>query len=89
VPPAEGGVGATRLVLYGRRYCHLCEEMLGALRPVLAGQAFSLEIVDVDGDPALESRFGDFVPVLMHGEIELSRYRLDAGRVRAHLTSTR
>ena len=28
--------GGTRLTLYGRSYCHLCDEMRAALVPVLA-----------------------------------------------------
>lgn len=80
--------GAARLVLYSRRYCHLCDEMLAALRALGSGPALSLEIVDVDADPALEARFGEHVPVLMAGAIELSRHRLDAERVRAYLGRT-
>jgi glutaredoxin-like protein DUF836 len=82
VPPADAG----RLVLYGRRYCHLCEEMLAALKSL--DSRLSPEILDVDADPALEARFGENVPVLMLGEIELSRHRLDADRVRAYLAQT-
>jgi glutaredoxin-like protein DUF836 len=85
MPPAEGG-GAARLVLYGRPYCHLCDEMLAELRAL--DRTLAVEIVDVDGDPALEARFGEHVPVLMHGELELSRHRLDPERVRAYLGRT-
>ncbi|HKX37257.1 MAG TPA: glutaredoxin family protein [Burkholderiales bacterium] len=65
-----------RTRLYGRRWCHLCEEMAQALRA--AGIAF--DEVDVDADPALEERFGELVPVLVdaHGN-ELCHYRLDPG----------
>ena len=83
MPPADAGA---RLVLYGRRYCHLCEEMLAALRSLDAHA--SPEIVDVASDPALEARYGEDVPVLMLGDIELSRHRLDAERVRAYLHRT-
>ena len=86
MPQAEAG--AARLVLYSRRYCHLCDEMLASLRARGSGRALSLEIVDVDADPALEARFGEHVPVLMDGEIELSRHRLDTERVRAYLGRT-
>jgi hypothetical protein len=74
------------LVLYSRRYCHLCEEMLAALRALDA--TLSPEILDVDADPALEARFGEDVPVLMLGDVELSRHRLDPARVRAYLRQT-
>lgn len=81
MPPAE-----RRLVLYSRRYCHLCEEMLAALKSLDPG--LSPEIRDVDADPALEARYGDDVPVLMLGDVELSRHRLDPERVRAYLHRT-
>ncbi|HUQ74805.1 MAG TPA: glutaredoxin family protein [Burkholderiales bacterium] len=62
------------LRLYGRRYCHLCEEMAQALRE--RGVAF-VEI-DVDSDPALEERYGERVPVLTDAAgKELCHYRLD------------
>jgi Glutaredoxin-like domain (DUF836) len=84
VPQADAG--PARLVLYSRRYCHLCEEMLAALRSL--DSELAVEIVDVDADPALEARFGEDVPVLMHGDRELSRHRLDGERVRAYLGRT-
>lgn len=73
------------LLLYGRRYCHLCDDMLAALRALRGVPAIDIRYIDVDGDPALERRFGEFVPVLMAGETELCRYRLDEAAVRAHL----
>jgi hypothetical protein len=51
-----------RLVLFTRAGCCLCEgleERLRALSPPL-----SLRSVDVDGDPALQARYGMRVPVL-------------------------
>lgn len=81
MPPAE-----RRLVLYSRSYCHLCEEMLAALKSL--DPRLSPEILDVDADPALEARYGNDVPVLMLGDVELSRHRLDPERVRAYLHRT-
>jgi thioredoxin reductase (NADPH) len=86
VPPDEGAANGIRLTLYSRSYCHLCEEMLAALRSLPVERELLLEVVDVDDDPTLEARFGDLVPVLMHGGTEISRYRLDPERVRAHLS---
>ena len=71
-----------RLVLYSRNYCHLCEDMLAALRGELR---FQLEVVDVDADPEIEQRYDELVPVLMHGDRELARWRLDADALRADL----
>lgn len=56
----------------------------------LAGDlGFELAIVDVDSDPALADRFNELVPVLMHGERELARYRLDLQAMRAYLAQIR
>jgi hypothetical protein len=59
-------------VLYGRGYCHLCEEMAAALRAL--GIAFTE--VDVDADPGLEARYGEDVPVLLRDGLEVCRHRL-------------
>lgn len=67
----------TRLTLYSRNYCHLCEEMIAVLRRAQADFEFELEIVDVDSDPELERRYGEMVPVLARGGEEICHYRLE------------
>jgi len=78
-----------QLTVYSRSYCHLCEDMLRALESLRPELGFRVAVVDVDSDPALEQRFGEFVPVLVHGEHELARYRLDETQFRAYLTRFR
>ncbi|HEY6722021.1 MAG TPA: glutaredoxin family protein, partial [Burkholderiales bacterium] len=63
----ESNAPERRLVLYSRSGCHLCDEMILALRLQL-GPDFPVVIVDVDSDPALELRYGERVPLLMDGE---------------------
>ncbi|MBA3563296.1 MAG: glutaredoxin family protein, partial [Gammaproteobacteria bacterium] len=41
--------------------CHLCDELLEDLEAL--GRGIDLDIIDVDSDPALVSRYGDRVPV--------------------------
>jgi thioredoxin reductase (NADPH) len=81
-----------RFTLLSRSYCHLCDEMLEALRPVAAGMPVDVIDVDAPEHAALEARWGDAVPVLFAGEPapghELCRYRLDAARVAAALVAT-
>ncbi len=72
------------LTLYSRPECHLCDEMLAALKPVIAGRA-AVEIVDITGDDALHARYLLEIPVLAHGDEELSRHRLDSARVERFL----
>lgn len=73
------------LTLYSRRQCHLCEEMQAALGPWRGRFGFSLEVVEIDGDPALEARFGTRVPVLAEGGQEICHYFLDEQALRTHL----
>ncbi|HSD60739.1 MAG TPA: glutaredoxin family protein, partial [Burkholderiales bacterium] len=53
-----GSEAAPELVVYSRGYCHLCDDMIGALRPLERTLGFRLRVVDVDADPALEQRYG-------------------------------
>ena len=77
------------LTLLTRAYCHLCDDMRAALEPLLAGRDVTLVEIDVDTDPALESRYGELVPVLLLGDAAtgtaICHYRLDSARVRAAL----
>lgn len=77
------------LTVYGRRCCHLCDDMAAALEPLRAEFGFALEAVDVDTDPALAARYGERVPVLADGETELCHFFLDAAAVRAYLLKFR
>jgi glutaredoxin len=74
------------LTVMSRNDCHLCEEMISGLRALQARHRFELAVVDVDPDPELEARFGEDVPVLLHGERELCRHRLDLAGVTDYLS---
>ncbi|MGE0386901.1 MAG: glutaredoxin family protein [Gammaproteobacteria bacterium] len=76
-----------RLTLYSRPWCELCEQMEAALRRISAQCPFVLEVVDVDSDPESARRWGRDVPVLLAGEQELCRHRLDRAVVDAWLRS--
>jgi hypothetical protein len=76
---------AIELTVYSRTYCHLCDEMIAGLRVLQARFRFRVTIVDVDSDPELEARYGEDVPVVVHGSRELCRHRLDIPRVTDYL----
>ena len=80
-----------KLTLLTRAYCHLCDEMLAAVRPLAAARGAPIDVIDVDADPALELAFGDRVPVLFAGDpatgVLLCHYHLDPARVEAALAS--
>jgi glutaredoxin len=73
-------VPSWQVVLYTRQGCHLCTAAHEQLRAWQRQQGFRLEVVDVDGDPALAAEHGLHVPVVaVNGRI---RFR---GRIPAVL----
>ena len=75
------------LTLYGRAWCHLCEDMQAALAPLLAEFGATVEVIDIDADPLLEARYNELVPVLVCDGEELCHYHLDVERVRSALAA--
>lgn len=97
VPPSSphgpgycGPVTATpaadaRVVLYTRAGCHLCVPA----REVVAAEAeragAGWREVDIDADPVLVARHGEFVPVVEVDGARVAYWRVDAARLRAAL----
>ena len=87
-PLAREGDRLARYALYSRRDCRLCDAMLVALREHM-GAGFPVEIIDVDSDPALKTRYGEHVPVLMDGDTELFRHHYDPAKFSAYTAKLR
>ena len=81
--------GSPALVVYGREDCHLCHDMIAALRERQARLCFDFEVIDVDGDDNLKSRYGEQVPVLMAGGEEICHYYFNAAALDAYFTKIR
>ena len=47
---------------------------------------YVIDVVDIDLHPALEAQWGDKVPVLLDGDVEICHYFLDADRFRERLS---
>jgi hypothetical protein len=72
-----------RLILYQRDDCRLCDLALGLLAEVRAPE---FESVFIDGDEALEERYGIRVPVLRDDARGLElEWPFDAGKLREFL----
>ena len=77
---------AEHLTLYGRSYCHLCDDMAASLKALQDELDFSLAIEDVDADPELEAAYGELVPVLVGADgREICHYFLDIDALRTRL----
>ena len=75
----------TRVVLYGKPGCHLCEEARAAVERVRAERPFELEEVDVTLDPVLHRRYGERIPVLELDGEEVFQYFVDEAVLRKRL----
>ena len=84
VPPGSRLI-RPKLTVLSRSYCHLCEDMIAALKQFQGRYPFEIEVVDVDRHPKLEEKWGDKVPVLLDGERELCHYFLDVEVLDARL----
>ena len=65
------------LLLYMRRNCHLCEDMMEQLEELRSIHGFSIEQRDVDDNPLWKKEYGGRVPVLVFGQTVISQYYLD------------
>ena len=74
-----------KFTVLSREYCHLCDDLIAGLRALQARHDFTFEVVDVDRHPELEEKWGDKVPVVLDGQIEVCRYHLDIDAVDARL----
>ena len=66
-----------KLTVYTRDGCHLCEDMLNELAQRQIEYSYSLDVIEIDGQPELESLYGSRVPVLVHEGREICQYFLD------------
>ena len=79
----------SRVVLYGKPGCHLCDEARAVVAAVRAKQPFDLEEVDVSTDPELHRRYGERIPVLALDGDELFEFHVEADELARRLQSER
>lgn len=67
-PPSQenstGARGPAVVALYGADGCHLCEKARAKLADLQAELGFELREVDITGDPELEARYRELIPVV-------------------------
>jgi hypothetical protein len=77
--------GAPRVTLYTRPGCHLCATARDVVARVCADLGESCTEGSVDGDPELQRRFTDEVPVTCVDGSRHDCWRVDEPRLRAAL----
>jgi glutaredoxin len=69
----------SRITLYGKPGCHLCEDARAVVKRVIVDRDVELEEVDVTLDPVLFAAHGERIPVLEIDGEEAFEYAVDAG----------
>jgi glutaredoxin len=70
----------TKVVIYSRVHCHLCQEAEKNVREVMADIPFDLEAIYIDGDQELERLYGEEVPVTLINGAKHDYFRVDKKR---------
>lgn len=71
--------------MYGRPGCHLCDEARETISAVCGDLGVAWEERSIVGDPDLERRYTDQVPVTVVDGRQHDIWRVDADRLRAAL----
>ena len=70
----------TKVVIYSRVNCHLCQEAENNVREVMAKIPFELEVIYINGDQELERLYGEEVPVTLINGAKHDYFRVDRKR---------
>ncbi len=78
-------MNGSRVRLYSRTNCHLCDVARADLERICAELSVRFEEMDVDTDAALRADYGDRVPVIVVDGQEHGYFRVEESRLRAAL----
>lgn len=82
-----GREGATRVVVYSKPGCHLCEDAVTVVAQVCAEAGAEWVEQDISGDPDLMRTYGEQIPVTFVDGRQHDFWRVDVGRLRAALSA--
>lgn len=78
-----------RVTVYHADGCHLCEPALAVVEAARVEHDFALQLVDIGGEPGLESRYRELIPVVeINGEIAFT-YFVPPDALRDRITRAR
>jgi riboflavin kinase / FMN adenylyltransferase len=70
-------LGRVQVEIYSRPGCHLCDDAKEIIDRVRRRVPFEVRVINIDGDPELENRYGELIPVvLVNGEMAF-KYHVD------------
>ena len=77
------------VTIYSRHGCHLCEVALSLLEELSSTYDYQIDLRYIDGDPELEKRYGEQVPVTLINGNHHDFWRVDRERFIASLEKDR
>jgi hypothetical protein len=75
------------ITLFTRKDCGLCDEAAADLRALQRDLDFALVEREIDGDPALRSRYNERVPVIAAGDQVIAEAPIDIDALRSRLAA--
>ncbi len=75
-----------RITLYSRPGCHLCDDARVVIEEICAELGEAYDEVSIDGDPELQRRFAEEIPVTFVDGRQHDFWRVDPARLRRALT---
>ncbi len=76
----------SRIRVYSRSGCHLCEILIEELLPLIRGR-LDLEVLDIDSRPEWAEEYGTRIPVVQYAGRTICQYTLDGDAIRSILAS--
>jgi len=75
----------TKVIIYSRPGCHLCEEAKEAMSAAKCAGEYTLDEVNIENDPELLERYKDDIPVIIFNGVEAFRHRVTAEEFRRRI----
>lgn len=73
------------VTVYTRKGCHLCDVAIETLESLQPELQFDIEKRFIEGDPVLEEKYGEQIPVILIDGQHHDFYRVDPDRFRSSL----
>ena len=75
----------SKIRVYSRPGCHLCELLIDELLPLIRGR-LDLEVLNIDTRPEWTEKYGIRIPVVEYAGQTLCQFHLDAAAIRSVLS---
>ena len=75
----------TKVIIYSRPGCHLCEKAKDAMRAANCADQYAFDEVNIENDPELLERYKHDIPVITFNGVEAFRHRVNSEEFRRRI----